>query len=170
MSVPDKIKPARLVRNRESKKVISGSISADRLETIADVVQEYKIADGIEVELLFHSNESGQVVLEGGLQTELNVVCQRCLQGMQYPLNSEFSLTLVSGDEQEASDQETLAVDEDGELDVLQLISDELVMALPVAAVHPIGSECHSIEFVGEDEGFEPERENPFSILKQLKS
>lgn len=105
-------------------------------------------------------------------RVDLELVCQRCLE----PVN-----TLVQFDREfrfVESEEVALAQDEDCEedllvtstqFDLLELVEDELLMALPVSPKHekcPVG-----VKLSAEDADFAAvsERPNPFAKLSQLK-
>jgi uncharacterized protein len=97
----------------------------------------------------------------------LLVRCQRCLEGIVYPVRIRSLLELV-GDEKELTQEE---IEDDAkdflvaerELDVAALIEDELLLALPVAPRH---EDCVLPDAGGLEEAG---RVSPFSALAGLK-
>lgn len=103
--------------------------------------------------------------------TELPVVCQRCLTPVVEPLEVARWFRFVA-DEASAD-----AEDEDSEEDVLvfqpafnlvELIEDELIMALPLVPMHEVCPTAlpTSVGPLIEDA---PARPNPFAVLQQIK-
>jgi uncharacterized protein len=74
---------------------------------------------------------------------------------------NEKQAELVSGD------REPMLVT-DGQLFLMDLIEDELILALPIIPRHPEG-ECPRDESQGGEEGGQRAAENPFAVLRSLK-
>jgi uncharacterized protein len=77
--------------------------------------------------------------------------CQRCLQPLGWELRIESRLTVLTEEGQAArlSDPfDSVLMDGDG-LDLLAIIEDEILAALPMAPVHESGSECAKREKTG---------------------
>jgi uncharacterized protein len=95
----------------------------------------------------------------------LSVCCQRCLEGIDYPVRIRSLLELVK-DEKELTQEE---IEDDSrdflsaqkEFDVVELIEDEVILDLPTAPRH---ENC-----VLPDTGGLSEKVSPFSVLKSLK-
>jgi uncharacterized protein len=83
-------------------------------------------------------------MIHGEMQAEVELVCQRCLQNMQYPLHESFDLMLIE------SEAEMAAVPETHEpwianalhLNVLELVEEQLLLALPLIAKHLDEGDC----------------------------
>lgn len=101
------------------------------------------------------------------IQGHLELICQRCLQPFKHEVEVDVHYVLVR-DESEMPAPEDEGDDEDylpiqAEMHVLQLIEDELLLALPIAPRHKEG-EC-----VNQSNLNEYERPNPFAKLGLLK-
>ena len=104
-----------------------------------------------------------QLVLQ--LDGVLSVRCQRCLEGIDYPVRVCSLLEMVK-DEEELTQEE---IEDDSrdflvaqkELDVVELIEDEVILDLPPALRH---ESCTLPEA-----GQKTEKVSPFSVLKSLK-
>lgn len=125
------------------------------------------------VQLQAHA-EGGQIVVQGEAQAELVLICQRCLRPMQQTVSAEFQLAWVR-DEHEAAALQIGSCDPllsaDGRVRLAELVEDELLLALPIVALHQMqecdaGLQDHALH-TGEPEL--PARENPFAVLEQLK-
>ena len=83
-------------------------------------------------------------VVHGTLSTEVELVCQRCMGAMRYPLHERFELMLIG------SNSELDQVPEPYEpwqsnvqrLNVFDLIEEQLLLALPLIAKHEDEAEC----------------------------
>ncbi len=99
------------------------------------------------------------------LDGTLSLCCQRCLEGVEYPLEMRSLLEFVD-DEDELTQEE---IEDDSkdflltqkELDVMALIEDEIILALPVAPCH---ESCATPEIEHGAVNL-----SPFSVLTGLK-
>jgi len=88
--------------------------------------------------------EQGFAVAEVGLKARLEVSCQRCMQPMPLQLETHSPVLLVES-EREAEDApagwETFLAPE-GRVDFMALVSEELLLAVPIVPLHAAGSPC----------------------------
>lgn len=110
-----------------------------------------------------------------GLTVEagLPLLCQRTLERFVLPVRIDQRMGLIRSEAEESAlppGYEPLLVDESGELRTLDLVEDELILAVPVVPVMP-GTEAVEQEWgsgpATPDEA--PERPNPFAALASLK-
>ncbi|WP_374669215.1 DUF177 domain-containing protein [Ramlibacter sp.] len=108
-------------------------------------------------------------------RTTLPLTCQRCLQPVAVALAVDRAFRFEADEaaaaaEDEFSDEVDVLV-ESRRFDLLELLEDELVMALPVVPRHDT---CPApVTLSSADPGFEQalrERENPFAALAKLKA
>ena len=126
----------------------------------------------VEVELDFQRDEEGNRTVSGQCSTHVVMVCQRCLGTVGLDIGSQFHIGLVFSDEQAKhlpKRLEPAEMDENGQLDLWELIEDEILLNLPEFPMHPEG-ECrmYQVESDNEPEAVE-KKENPFDILATLK-
>lgn len=127
-------------------------------------------ADGT-VEFSIDFDRDGLLVpyAELRVQVGLPLLCQRTLQRFVLPVQIQQRLGLIRDEAEEAAlpeGYEPLLLPADGMLRTLDLVEDELILAVPVVPVMP-GSEA-----VGQDWSPDPEeqeRANPFAGLSALK-
>ena len=103
------------------------------------------------------------------IDAELPLLCQRTLQRFLFPVHATQRLGLLRDEADEASlppGYEALLVGGDGELRPLELIEDELILAIPVVPMTP-GTE--SVERDWPVTAEEEVRANPFAGLAALK-
>ncbi len=106
-------------------------------------------------------------------RVEMDLVCQRCLEPVSTLVHFDREFRFVE------SEEAALAQDEDSEedllvsspqFDLLELVEDELLMALPVSPKH---EKCPGdLKLSAADADFEAasERPSPFAKLAQLKA
>jgi len=112
-----------------------------------------------------------------GCELEVSAVarlkCQRCLEAFEQPLHSMTRLAFV-GSEEDAGrvppGYEAIPADE-GRVDLGDLVEDELLLSLPVVALHGEGTQCAGTSRqAGHDDRVEPppETHRPFAKLQDL--
>lgn len=137
------------------------------------VKREGDMAGTVSVELSF-TRRKDLVLANGQYSTSYSLQCQRCLGYMMLPIAATFELTFV---ENEAAALELpdamdpVILDEHGNIDVVDMLEDELLLQLPVVARHEEGSSDCSAELVMEEVDAEPAEptRRPFEALKNLK-
>jgi uncharacterized protein len=125
-----------------------------------------------EGELLNPQHVQPEVWLHLEADAVLPMTCQRCLEPLDMPLSVRRSFRFV------ADEETVLAEDDEVEEDLLALsrafdlpglVEDELLMEVPVVPRHEV---CPiQVKLSAADQDFdESEPENPFAVLKGLKS
>jgi uncharacterized protein len=106
--------------------------------------------------------------------TQLPLVCQRCLQPVNVPLAVDRSFRFVA-DEATAAAQDDEAEEDllvlSRSFDLLELVEDELLMEVPVAPRHEVCPE--PVKMSAQDADFDAsavEKEHPFAVLGRLKA
>ncbi len=121
-------------------------------------------------QLEFGRDDLNLAYVEVRADAELPLLCQRTLERYLQPVSVVQRLGLITEEAQESAlpeEMEPLLVNEHGELRAIDLIEDELILALPVVPINP-----DSIEIEAEHwpEEFEvDEKPNPFAALAALK-
>lgn len=106
---------------------------------------------------------------ELSIDAGLPLVCQRSLERFVLPVKSVQRLGLIRDEAEEAAlppGYEALLVPEDGQLRPLDLVEDELVLALPVIPVAPDSEPVDRTWSAGEEE---LQAASPFAALASLK-
>lgn len=112
-------------------------------------------------------SKNGSAMLELELKGSCQLRCQRCLQGLLYPISMVSHLVpMPEGElpEGELEDEDEIDyVPADVRMDVLNLIEDEILLGLPLAPMHELGACKAAVESPYDN------KENPFAILRGLK-
>jgi uncharacterized protein len=122
----------------------------------------------LEVQLEFHLDERRIRTLKGTIEGNVNLVCQRCLKDLRFPLDLRFSLGIVSSEAEIESlpdGYEPLLVTGES-LRTVDVIEDEVLLAVPAIPLHQ-GEESCEAGYVNQPL---PEKDNPFSVLEKLKT
>lgn len=126
----------------------------------------------VHFELDFGRDELGISYVDVRATGSLSVTCQRTLEPFDLPVTVDTRLGLIRQEREEAGlppDCEPLLVAEDGRLNPVDVIEDELLLALPLIPINPDSSlpdEAISQEPETSGEG---QSENPFAVLRELK-
>jgi uncharacterized protein len=144
-----------------------------RMDAQAPFAQLLRLQDDLD-------NQQGSLhfILQGGLDSQGRPVldieidgccqlrCQRCLHGLDYVIQHESRLLLCDQaglDVLEDGEEEYDGILADAHLDVLSLLEDEILLNLPIAPMHSVGS-CQVAE-----KSTEQEVRHPFAALEKLK-
>jgi len=122
----------------------------------------------LEVQLEFHLDERRIRTLKGTIEGNVNLVCQRCLKELRFPLDLGFSLGIVSSEAEIESlpdGYEPLLVTGES-LRTVDVIEDEVLLAVPAIPLHQGEDSCET-GYVNQPL---PEKDNPFSVLEKLKT
>lgn len=114
------------------------------LADLPRVARELSGTDGEAVGKVRFSRQLGQAVADLRVGTQPEVVCQRCMQPMRWPVDVNSRIALVS--DYNAADRvpdglEVFLVEGDS-VSVRDLVDEEVMLALPHVALHPEGTEC----------------------------
>ena len=107
--------------------------------------------------------------VELSIEAGLPLVCQRSLERFVFPVQTVQRLGLIRDEAEEAAlppGYEALLLDEDGLVRPLDLVQDELVLALPVVPVAPGSEPVERTWSAGEEE---LQAASPFAALASLK-
>ena len=116
------------------------------------------------------ANQHGHPQLQLSVAGQVRLKCQRCLQALEQDIDSASELVLAQ-DDASADEMEALLADEDVEVivgshsfDLLQVIEDDALLALPLAPKHDVCPGQTGLEKLKDEK-----KESPFSVLKNLK-
>jgi uncharacterized protein len=124
-------------------------------------------AGSLDWSLVGEVSSSGEPTLHFELNGVLTGSCQRCLEPIQLDLNIKSKFILVKDEskipveDEEVDDKDYLVADV--AFDVMQLIEDEVLLAIPYAPMHSI-KDCPAGDVVSELKA-----PNPFAALKDFK-
>lgn len=147
-------------------------LSCKRLEPYLSKAEEFTESK-IEVDLTFIKNDQGRYILSGEISSVLFLPCQRCLQGVEHNLSSEFSVQVLdelvaSGDRELAEDELEVVLSFEGKLDLLALVEDELILSLPLVIYHD-KVDCNPKLVSLQESGRQTLKSKAFAELEVLK-
>lgn len=146
---------------------LRGKIAVADLSRLADSL--CSSAGILEYALSGSVNSHGKPTLHCRVKGKLQLQCQRCLEAMEYALDTQSDLVLAQTEAElqlfdeleETADDAVLA---DQEFNVLALVEDEVLLNLPMAPRHSVGT-CQP-KSAGENDTGES---GPFAVLTKLK-
>jgi uncharacterized protein len=114
------------------------------LAELPRVSHELSATDGEATGNVRFSRQLGHAVADLDVSAQPEVVCQRCMQPMRWPVKVNSRIALVS--DYNAADRvpeglEVFLVEADS-ISVRDLVDEEIMLALPHVARHEEGSEC----------------------------
>jgi len=165
--LPQQVTVRKLV---ESGAKLSGFVSDVRLPRVVEAVQ--RISGKIEANLYFGMDESNKMIIGVEIHGAIDLICQRCLEPVTVPLKIATTLTVVAHDEEARNcirSHEPIVLDE-GLLNVDEMLEEEILLSLPVVALHPKASanETSLVEHESIERRSSRGLDNPFAVLKTL--
>ena len=141
-------------------------VSADSFPRLQKILAEGQPGE-LDLRIAFSLAAEGLPQLDLQVRGGLALVCQRCLESLDWPLDLDVRLALVVDEretEQLADPFDSVDVPVDG-LWLAEVIEDEILAAVPIAAVHAGPDECRAGQ-AQEDTGARAAR--PFASLRDL--
>ena len=123
-------------------------------------------SDKIKVNYSFYLENDTTPCLDGEISLNVYLICQRCLEELPFSLDFSFSTAFVKNENQaeELSKHLEIYLFEDEELSLIDLISDEILLSMPMVPKHNL--DC--LSSFEEHNNHEQVEENPFAILKNI--
>ncbi len=122
-------------------------------------------SDNIKVNFSFYI-ENNTPCLDGEVSLMIYLTCQRCLEELPVSLDLNFSLAFVKNESQAEGLSKHLEIYlfEGEELSLIDLISDEILLSIPMVPKHNL--DC--LSSFKEHNNYEQVKESPFAILKNI--
>jgi len=168
--IPRQVDPRKLALKDAE---FDGEITTSELSRITESVLSVDSDVGVKVQ--FSRDEQGLLTVKGSAEAQVSLECQRCLECMPLTLAANINVAIARKEDDCArlpKYYDPWVVDTES-ADLIALIEDELLLALPIVALHE--QQCAEFNEEGvstaSDSSNETEaRPNPFSVLEKLKS
>ena len=172
--LPELVDPWRSAGQNRS---FSGRVELGQLHRLTGAL--HAVSGDAEFDLVFSRDEQRRPRISGFVRATLSLQCQRCLDEMLLPVDVDLNLAVI----EVSAEAERLPEDvdpvqvEEGMLRLLDIVEDELILAIPQVPMHSQG-EC-DIERaesapepvpVDSEEDESEQEENPFAVLAGLKT
>ena len=161
-SLPDQLKLFNFAKKEIS---LSGLYQISDFPKISEIASNKK--ENVSVDLSFYLNNNKTPCVDGIIELDIVLACQRCLDDLSIGLKINFNLAFIrhnQGSEEIDSHYEIYVIEEE-ELATHDLISDEILLSIPMVPNHDY--DC--LKEINKQETVEGKSENPFAILKKLK-
>jgi uncharacterized protein len=158
-----------------SQSALSGEVDLHSMPRLrADCAEEVagKAEWSAQGELRQASDGQAAVWMHLQAKTEVPLTCQRCLKTVEQALEIDRSFRFVKDEataeaQDDESDEDLLVLSKD--FDLLALVEDELLMALPLVPMHTSCQSEHA-PTSKEDSGAEADtKPNPFAVLATMR-
>ena len=168
VKLPNKVDPARCAQHGLA---YQGVYAPALMPRLAELTQG--IHGDIDVSLNFGTDAQGLHLMTGEARVQVSLQCQRCNELLDTTIESEFTYMPVRANAtapELPEDYDLIEVDEVGEIDLVRLTEDELILSLPQIPAHD-NEQCSLGQF---DQSFgklpsADERPNPFASLEALR-
>lgn len=144
-----------------------GLISLEALARLASMLQSEQAE--IAVRFKVSSSEYDSAMVKGRVETELAIACQHCLKSVMISIDLNFELLIDAKDDVVRESGFDTVYSEHGTVDIFEVVEDELILGLPLVALHE-GDSCNEYWQVLDDVPTQVETENPFLVLEKLKT
>lgn len=128
-------------------------------------LEEVEESGPVAVSLQFGWDEQKRIRVRGQVEVTARVPCQRCLESMAIDLTAAIDAAVVTSEE--AASQLPAEIDpwlcEQERINLFRMLEDELLLALPMMAVHELAGCTGRSSFSSSA----PEQENPEQSEKQ---
>jgi uncharacterized protein len=168
--VPDHVDARKTFAQRAH---IKGIVPVSRLARFCELLADS--AGQVQVSLQFGLDERHRRIIEGKIEASVATICQRCLEQTSTTLKESFKLGVVESEAQidRLPDDVDPWLSEEPRLSLLDILEEQLMLAMPIVSYHPLACEA----LVRTDDGRENSKSgspvqsdgNPFAILKKLK-
>ena len=165
--LPERIFPLRLAYLGQQ---LTGTIGLDRMPRLMGDFNQGSSArqkGNARVHLRFEHTEESPPRVSGEVGVCLTFECQRCLESVDIEVEATLNLVLVHEGQVShlGTDEDYLELSEES-VNLATLVEDELILALPIIALHPEGA-CTPVESISRVN--EEPNESPFAVLSDLK-
>ncbi len=140
----------------------------------------YLTDDGGEADIVIQFKIDGakRRMITGQVHATVSMQCQRCLEAIRLEIKDEIKLALLESEDHIKSLPRHLDpwVCEGDRLSLLELVQEQLILCLPIVAIHVTGKCNANTNYRSENERIESDinvaeqQSNPFAVLKQLKN
>ena len=127
------INPLRLAKARER---LEGELGLNTLSRLEELLVDKK--GGLKYELSFDVDEAGVCIVVCRIETQVILECQRCFKAVSIDIDKSSILGVVSSKEELdalTDEYEPLQLECDT-VSVKQLVEDELLLSIPLSAMH----------------------------------
>ena len=159
-------KTLKLLKFAKKEVNLHGKCKISNMPRISEIAKNDN--DSVEVDLSFHLDNGTTPCVKGIINLIVVLDCQRCLDDLEIDLNIPFKLAFVKHENQAIgvdNSYEIYHVGEIEELETIDVITDEILLSIPMSPSHNF--ECGLK--INQEKIVEEIRKHPFDVLKNLK-
>lgn len=132
--LPKYVNPFELAENEAE---LSGVLSLTELQRVTEIICKQSPVE-IKVMLKFSKSLEGLSIITGNIKTRLLLNCQRCIQPVNYDLDIDVQLSPVRSEKaiKDLPERYDPIIVTDETLQIIDLVEEELLLALPMAPSH----------------------------------
>lgn len=153
-----------------TRRSFQGTLPVAALKRLGEVLAGD--AGTVEYTLDFDRGELGTAMLVVHAEASLTLMCQRSLEPFVLPVTVDSRLGLIRAEREEAGlppGFEPLMVTDD-HVQPAAVIEDELLLAVPLVPISPQSEwPDQGLESEAPDAPSDPQQDNPFAVLRELK-
>jgi len=167
LKLPITISPLRSAQRRLVCEGVFKLSEMTRLLAACESTSEYA-----QVSVKFDVDERGLTVISGNASALVALTCQRCNEPYEQLLEVEFTFSPAKNAEAAEkipSYYDVIELDENGEVNLRELVEEELILTIPLIPRHELEDCSADADSVWGELPEELEKPNPFDVLKQLK-
>jgi uncharacterized protein len=168
VKLPKQLDP---IKNAVKGATYSGVYLCNDLPRFSDSVSGHD--EAVDVDVKFDIDNQGLAFFTGKMSVSVSLICQRCQQMFSMDIEVNFCFSPIQDDEEIyqpiPESHEPVELDEQGQINLLEILEDELILALPIVALHPVDQCAVASEWQSFGEIDEVQRQpSPFAVLKTL--
>lgn len=166
--LPDFVVVARAAANA---RVFSGKLPVSALRRLSDRLLD--TGGFIDTWCRFRRDEQGRAIFRLRLDGALFLECQRCGEGFYWPLSRELDFQVVTSEAKASRITDEVVepcIAQDGRVDLLATIEDEIILSLPIVSRHGNEAACASQAPVAQELDQGRDEESPFAVLKRIEA
>jgi uncharacterized protein len=112
---------------------------------------------------------AGAPAAEGRVTAKLRVTCQRCMDELAIDVDSACRLVFAETDESDTQvpAEGELVTTHGGRISLAELLEEELLLSMPLVAMHGEGTDC-SMQAAAEASAASEPKQRPFAGLREL--
>ncbi|MDP7593437.1 MAG: 23S rRNA accumulation protein YceD [Litorilituus sp.] len=167
LKLPITISPTRSAQRRL---VCEGVFMLSEMTRLLAVSE--KRSEHVQVSVKFDVDERGLTFLSGTASALVALTCQRCNELFDTELKVDFIFSPAKNEEAAEkipSYYDVIELDENGEVNLRELVEEELILMIPLIPRHELKDCSADADTVWGELPEELEKPNPFDVLKQLK-
>ena len=149
--------------------LLSGTLARDVFMRNKGV---FSLVSDVSVALYFEKNGNNEVTLNTDVSALVSTDCQRCLELLEFEISKSGEFSIYENDSENArnladNDGKDIFCANDGKLNILELVEDELLLAAPMIPKHENMSSCGTMNHNTGNKGKSNVRK-PFAGLREL--